>query len=33
MSRVQWQYIMQEQQQLKSLKLVGGNVDDLRLNL
>lgn len=33
MSRVQWQYIIQEQQQLKSLKLVGGNVNDLRLNL
>lgn len=32
MSRVPWQYIIQEQQQqLKSLKLVGGTVADLRL--
>lgn len=31
MSRVPWPYIIQEQQQLKSLKLVGGTVADLRL--
>lgn len=31
MSRVPWQYIIQEQQQLESLKLLGGSGADLRL--